>query len=147
MRTLVATAVAVVLVRPAIADTRLTVAGQPERIPIALRVVPYVLSKVVQKRDCAEGVSEALTASTMIAEHAPILEPCERVLDACSAAAMTSPRPIAHHLPPSKDRRDEADDSAITTVCEDATMRRAQGCEPRRGMVVNRIVAIARAGR
>jgi hypothetical protein len=71
-----------------------------------------------------------VTAPTMIAKHSPVLEPCERMLDASSPPAMEPPSAVTQHTLASKGRRHEVSHSAIAAVCEHTSMRGAQRREP-----------------
>jgi hypothetical protein len=58
----------------------------------------------------------------MIPQHTPALEPCDGVLDADAALAMTPPSAISNDPPTTKPRNHEMPPAAVTTIGQDAAM-------------------------
>lgn len=100
----------------------------------------------MEERDGAKSVVEVVSATSVIAENAPTLEPGDRVLDTCSALAMTPPRAVADDATVAKCGRDELGDAAIAAVGKDSAMALAELLDER-AAVVDRIVAIPGSAR
>jgi hypothetical protein len=82
------------------------------------------------------------SASAVVAQDAPVLEPSDGVFAAGSAPAMMAPGPVADDPVTAKQRRHQLADATIATVGEHATLFSTQGLDPR-ATVVHRIVAVA----
>jgi hypothetical protein len=103
----------------------------------------------VQDGGGAECVVEVVGATAVISEHAPCLEPCDRVLDAGPASAMTTPCAIPDDAIVVKHRRGKLGNATIATVGEDPPVMLAELLDAR-ATVVDWIVTIpwsSRAGR
>ncbi|MEO7733871.1 MAG: hypothetical protein ABIY55_23100 [Kofleriaceae bacterium] len=87
-----------------------------------LRVVPQVDLEIVKERDGLERLVEVTSATSMIAQHTPALEPGDRVLDSRSPSSMSPPDTIADDSPAPKPRDLEVGHTSVATVREDATM-------------------------
>jgi hypothetical protein len=71
-------------------------------------------------------LKKAGASASMIAQHAPVLEPGDRVFDARSAAPMRPPRTVTHDATPSEARCRELRDTAISAVGQHPTMALAE---------------------
>jgi hypothetical protein len=69
-----------------------------------------------------DGFKKVATSSTMITQHAPVLEPGDRVLDACATAAMVPPLSISKDPSSTKSRCDELANAAVSTIGQHATV-------------------------
>ena len=97
----------------------------------------------MEEGNCANRLQEMSASSPVITEDAPVLEPSERVFDACAALAMTPPRAITHDAVVGADRRNQLRDATVAAIGEDSLVALAQHFDLG-GAVVNGIVAISR---
>ena len=80
----------------------------------------------------------------MIAEHSPVLEPCDRVLHTSPTSAMRTPCAVAHDATSTKAWSDELADATIAAVGKHASVTAGQHLDL--GVaVMDRIVSIARS--
>jgi len=79
----------------------------------------------------------------MIAEGAPVFEPCQGVLRACATLAVASPVFTAEDSVALEDRREELVDAAVAAVGQDPAVLATQRLD-RGASIVDWIVAIAR---
>lgn len=82
----------------------------------------------------------------MVAQHAPVLQTGDRMLDAGASSSMTRPGAITADETTLKHRRNELRNTAITAIGEDAPVGSAKRLDVG-ATIVNRIVAIARPAR
>lgn len=92
--------------------------------------------------DRACGCKKVHTSSSVISEASPVLEPRDRVFDACAASTMDPPHSISDDSPTAKTRRDELADATVATIREHSSMTAAQFLDLR-AAGVDRIVAVA----
>lgn len=95
----------------------------------------------MEEGDGTKRVVEVPSATSVVAQHAPGLEPGDRVFDACSAPSMATPRSVAHDAVTTKHGRDELWDPSIATVGKDASLMPTKPLDER-ATVVDWIVAI-----
>jgi hypothetical protein len=74
---------------------------------------------------------EVASAPAMVAQHAPVLEAGDGVLDPGAAAAMAFPGTIAADPVALEDGCYELWDAPVAAVSQDPRVRLAQGCEVR----------------
>ena len=98
--------------------------------------------EIVEEGDGTDSVGNVSTATAMITQDTPVLEPGDGVLDASPAPAMTAPRLVAEDPVASKGRRHELGNAAIATVGEDASVL-LTACFDARSAIVRGIVSVA----
>jgi hypothetical protein len=97
---------------------------------------------VVKVCDCFDRFDDMATPAPMIAEHAPVLQPCDRMLDACTALAMAAPGSIADDPVVTKDGCDQLADTAVAAVGEHSSVVPTPRLDIRRS-IVDHVVTIA----
>ena len=70
-----------------------------------------------------------VAAASVVAEDAPILEPCDGVLDSRSTSTVDSPASVADDAAIAKQGRAQLGDASVSTVCENSAVGLAQGLE------------------
>lgn len=98
----------------------------------------------MEEGDCADRVGDVSSSATMVAQDAPVLEPCDRVFDTCALTTMASPRGVAHDNSAPKRRRAELVHTTVATIRQHSAMSSAERLDDS-ASVVHRIVTIARA--
>lgn len=72
--------------------------------------------QVVEDCDGIDGVDEMMAMTSVIPENPPVLESGDRVLDARSATAMSTPRTVTYDPVTAKHWNHELVDAAVTTI-------------------------------
>ena len=99
----------------------------------------------MQQCDGLKRMRQALAAPTVVTQDTPVLEPSDRVLNACAALAVTLPGAVTKDTVAAEDGRHELWNTAIATVGEHASVEFAQLLDLG-AAVVNRVIAVARPG-
>jgi hypothetical protein len=97
--------------------------------------------KVVEERHRGDRVGEVVTAASMVAEYAPVFEPCDRMLDARAASAMATPGTVPHDSVAAEAGCGQLGDAAVSAVGEHPAVAATQGFDGG-ATVVDRVVAI-----
>ena len=76
----------------------------------------------MEVRDRAERRFQMTCASPVVAEHAPVLEPSDRMLDPRTTTSVLPPPMITHDAIPSKLRCDELENTSVSAVGQHTSM-------------------------
>jgi hypothetical protein len=76
--------------------------------------------EIVKEGDGFQRGGEMTRTAAMVAQHSPVLQPCDRMFDPGTPSPVASPGAIAADPVALEHRRDELRDAAIAAVSEDA---------------------------
>ena len=86
-----------------------------------LRAVSQLDLEVVEERDGSQRLREPTPPAAMIAQHAPVLEPGDRMFDACATAPVEAPCSVAHDAPAVAPRQNGHEREPTCLVIESTT--------------------------